>query len=63
MNQNTFNTTYDSNACNHCWHSTETMLCSIPPQDQQICCHCGQVKNVVMRTPTIDRTKHGVYLS
>lgn len=54
--------TYASSACNHCWHSTGTMLCSMPPQDQQVCCHCGQIKNVVIRTPTIDRTKHGVYL-
>ena len=34
----------------HCWHLTNTMLCSMPPQRVEVCCVCGEKRNLVIRS-------------
>jgi len=44
----------------HCWHDTGIILTSNPPQIQQICCQCGDKRNVREFQAT-DKSKHGKY--
>lgn len=30
----------------HCWHNNGVLLMCMPPQLQQVCCHCGDLRNV-----------------
>jgi hypothetical protein len=43
----------------HCWHGTEVMLLSNPPQSQEVCCHCGEKKTTMQYSP--GSQGHGPY--
>lgn len=30
--------------CEHCWHDTGILLCSDPPQTEEVCCFCGEMR-------------------
>ena len=53
--------------CKHCWHKTKTDLTIVsqPPQDQYICCICGEHKYVRQQREssawTDDGPKHGPF--
>jgi predicted RNA-binding Zn-ribbon protein involved in translation (DUF1610 family) len=46
----------------HCWHHTGVVLMSDPPQDEYVCCHCGEKKYIRRETCRVwsdDPSKHG----
>jgi hypothetical protein len=43
--------------CNHCWHETNQMLMSDPPQTVDVCCWCGEELHV----PLLRMRKAGVH--
>jgi hypothetical protein len=45
----------------HCWHSTNKLLCSMPPQRVQVCCVCGEIRNLVVKTPEDNPEGHGKF--
>lgn len=48
----------ESSAGAHCWHQTDRAYMSNPPQWDEVCCHCGEVRRV-MRPEPLPRAGHG----
>jgi len=45
----------------HCWHLTNTMLCSMPPQRIDVCCICGEKKALVVKSAEDSAEGHGEF--
>jgi hypothetical protein len=45
----------------HCWHSTDKLLCSMPPQRVAICCFCKETRNLVIKLPADNFEEHGKF--
>ena len=49
----------DDEGPDHCWHSTNIVLTSNPPQHPQICCLCGAKRHMTSRASY--ESGHGPY--
>jgi hypothetical protein len=47
--------------CDHCWHQSNIMLMSNPPQIKEVCCHCGKEQTRFINTKIPDNKTHGKY--
>jgi hypothetical protein len=44
----------------HCWHGTDRMLLTMPPQWDEVCCYCGETR--LMRGGVDNPGQHGPHL-
>ena len=48
--------------CDHCWHDEPYILTSMPPQQPQVCCHCGEHRILPNPYKEISMNGHGKYI-
>jgi len=60
--QRSFSDCNDIVRCKHCWHDTGIVLMSNPPQRQEICCNCGEIKTTHLQKLRVYHEEHGPFL-
>lgn len=51
----------DVTAGAHCWHRTGTVYLSCPPQWDEQCCHCGDVRRLTEVYSLLPDVGHGLF--